>query len=96
MRGQKTGIVYAGVWTVFKDNLKDIFFEKYKLEDGKEVYNICCSFWDEKGEGWTVSAAYRFGKKNLVEFIGIGPARHGPDMGKLTERPLSPQQSWGE
>ncbi len=70
--------------TVFKDNLKDIFFEKYKLEDGKEVYNICCFFGDEKGEGWTVSAAYRFGKKNLVEFIGIGPARHGPDMGKLT------------
>lgn len=69
---------------VFQENLKDIYFEKYQLEDGKEVYNICCSFYDEEGTGWTVSAAYRFGKKNTVEFIGIGPYGHRLDIGKLT------------
>lgn len=82
--------------TVFKDNLKDIFFEKYELEDGKEVYNVCCSFWDEEGSGWTVSAAYRFGKKNLVEFIGIGPSWHELDMGKLALYTAATYEEYGE
>lgn len=70
--------------TVFDESLEDIFCEKYELESGNEVYNICCRFRSEAGKLWTVSAAYRFGEKNLMEFIGIGLSDHSLDMGKLT------------
>lgn len=68
---------------VFDENFRDISFEKYELEGGSEVYNICCTFTDEGGAQWTVGAAYRFGKKNLMEFIGIGPSGHRLDAGRL-------------
>lgn len=68
---------------VFDENFRDIVFEKYELEGGGEVYHICCTFTDEGGRWWMVSAAYRFGKKNLMEFIGIGPAEHQLDAGRL-------------
>ncbi len=70
--------------TVFGENLENISFEKYCLESGNEVYHICAVFRNETGLRWTVSAAYRFGEKNLMEFIGIGPTEHSIDMGKLT------------
>jgi len=70
--------------TVFGENLENIYFEKYFLESGNEVYHICAAFRNETGLRWTVSAAYRFGEKNLMEFIGIGPTEHSIDMGKLT------------
>ena len=87
---------WSGIWdevcenvqstaeTVFGENLENIYFEKYFLESGNEVYHICAAFRNETGLRWTVSAAYRFGEKNLMEFIGIGPTEHSIDMGKLT------------
>ncbi len=69
---------------VMGENLEDIFFEKYELESGHQVYNMWAFFRTEAGERWTVSASYRFGQKNQVEFIGIGPADHNLDIEKLT------------
>lgn len=69
---------------VFGENLEDIFFEKYGLDGGNEVYHVCAAFRNEAGLRWTVSAAYRFGEKNLMEFIGIGPTEHRLDIGKVT------------
>ncbi len=69
---------------VFGEGLEELSFEKYRLQDGNEVYYVCCSFSDERGEGRKVSAAYRFGEKNLMEFIGIGTQDFSPDIGRLT------------
>lgn len=70
--------------TVFGDALEELSFEKYRVEDGREVYAFCCVFTDQEGARQVVSAAYRFGKKNLMEFIGLGPAEFVPDIGRLT------------
>lgn len=81
---------------VFGENFRDIFYEKYELEGGNEVYNICCTFAEEEGGLWTVSAAYRFGQKNLMEFIGIGPSEHRLDIGRLTLYTAASYEEYGE
>lgn len=70
--------------TVFGERLEELSFEKYRLRDDNEVYFMCCSFTDEGGERRKVSAAYRFGAKNLMEFIGIQTQGFLPDIGRLT------------
>lgn len=57
--------------TVFGEKLADFEAEKYALEEGQEVYNFRCVFYDERGYLWVVTAAYRFGEKYMLEFIGI-------------------------
>lgn len=81
---------------VFDESLRDIFFEKYGLEGGGEVYYIGCTFADEEGKPWTVGAAYRFGEKNLMEFIGIGPSEHRLDIGRLTLYTAATYEEYGE
>lgn len=70
--------------TVFGEALAEVSFERYRVESGNEVYAVRCVFTDEYGERQIVSAAYRFGRKNLVEFIGLAPEDFSPDMGRLT------------
>lgn len=57
--------------TVFKENLTKVVCEKYQLEDGQDVYAFWCSFTDKKNKPWIISAAYRLGEKNLLEFMVI-------------------------
>lgn len=57
--------------TVFGENLSEFTAEKYTLEEGQDVYNFRCAFYDERGYFWVVNAAYRFGVKYMLEFIGI-------------------------
>lgn len=70
--------------TVFAEDLAELSFEKYRVESGNEVYAFRCVFTDKNGERQIVSAAYRFGQKNLMEFIGLAPEDFSPDMGRLT------------
>jgi len=70
--------------TVFGEDLKELSFEKYQVESGNEVYGVRGVFTDQHGERQIVSAAYRFGQKNLMEFIGLAPEEFSPDMGRLT------------
>lgn len=57
--------------TVFGENMAEFTAGKYSLEDGGDVYNFRCAFYDERGYFWVTSAAYRFGEKYMLEFIGI-------------------------
>lgn len=70
--------------TVFGEDLTELSFEKYQVESGNEVYAMRCIFTDENGRRRIVSAAYRFGEKNLMEFIGLAPEDFSPDIGRLT------------
>lgn len=70
--------------TVFGEDFKELSFEKYQVESGNEVYGFRCVFTDQNGNRQVVSAAYRFGEKNLMEFIGLGPEDYTPDIGRLT------------
>lgn len=70
--------------TVFGEDLEALSFEKYQVESGNEVYAVRCIFTDKNKERQMVSAAYRFGEKNLMEFIGLAPEDFAPDMGRLT------------
>lgn len=70
--------------TVFGEDLEALSFEKYQVESGNEVYAVRCIFADKNKERHMVSAAYRFGQKNLMEFIGLAPEEFAPDMGRLT------------
>ncbi len=69
---------------VFGENLCSLSFEKYQVESGNEVYGVRCIFTDQNKEQQVVSAAYRFGQKNLMEFIGFAPEDFAPDMSRLT------------
>lgn len=82
--------------TVFGEALEELSFEKYRVESGNEVYAFCCVFTDGAGERQTVSAAYRFGKKNLMEFIGMAPADFVPDIGRLTLYTAATYEEYGE
>lgn len=68
---------------VFGDRLGSIDFNKYTLEDGNDVYHLRCIFESEEGREWMVSAAYRFGEKNIIEFIGLNDSRDSLDIGNL-------------
>ncbi|HBA69887.1 MAG TPA: hypothetical protein DCZ40_11110 [Lachnospiraceae bacterium] len=57
--------------TVFGENMVDFTARKYSVEEGEDVYNFRCAFHDERGYLWVVTAAYRFGEKYMLEFIGI-------------------------
>lgn len=57
--------------TVFGENMTEFTADRYTLEDGGDVYNFRCVFYDERGYLWVMSAAYRFGEKYMLEFIGI-------------------------
>lgn len=61
--------------TVFEENLTKVVCEKYQLEDGQDVYAFWCNFTDKKNKPWIVSAAYRLGEKNLLEFMVISRER---------------------
>lgn len=69
---------------VFGEALEELCFEKYQVESGNEVYAVRCIFTDKNGERQIMSAAYRFGQKNLMEFIGFAPEEFTPDMSRLT------------
>ncbi|MBQ9990837.1 MAG: hypothetical protein IJP31_07835 [Lachnospiraceae bacterium] len=71
----------AGI--VFEDKIKDMEFNRYRLEDGNEVYHMRCTVESEEGREWTLSTAYRFGEKNKMEFIGLGDHYDSLDMGNL-------------
>ena len=57
--------------TVFGKKLSEFAAKKYTLEEGQDVYNFRCAFYDERGYFWVTNAAYRFGEKYMLEFIGI-------------------------
>lgn len=57
--------------TVFGENMAEFTSDRYTLEDGGDVYNFRCAFYDERGYLWVTSAAYRFEEKYMLEFIGI-------------------------
>lgn len=56
---------------VFGEQLIEMTSGKYTLEDGQDVYVFWCSFYDKRDKQWTVSASYRFGEKNILEFISM-------------------------
>ena len=81
--------------TVFGDRLLDIRSEKYTLEDGNDVYGIRCTFDSGEGKTWMVSAAYRFGEKYMMEFIGLNYAEDTLDMGNVALYTAATYEEYG-
>lgn len=68
---------------VFGDRMEVFRKGRYTLEDGQETYAFWCKFRREDGQSWTVSAAYRFGEKNMLEFISINPVGENANIENL-------------
>ncbi len=69
--------------TVFGTRFSGMRSGRYTLEDGQEVYAFWCTFEGEDGKAWTVSAAYRFGRKNMLEFISMNTAGENKNIENL-------------
>jgi len=56
---------------ILGDDMEDISFEKYTLENGDDVYFYSFKLTDSEGRRWTESVGYRLGGELQAEFIGI-------------------------
>lgn len=81
--------------TVFGENLAEFTADQYFLEDGEGVYHFRCAFHDERGYLWVVSAAYRFGERYMLEFIGIKKGEGDANMENLALYTAATYEEYG-